>query len=139
MKLRISILMAGALVSACSQAEAPATPPPAVAVSETKSADKGPKNYKAIFGPDYQKGDIGHSKGILIDKGNAAKTVVIEHGVIHGIERGAETTKFETLDTVDLSPLSSGVKVEFLVKKGPDTIYRLFAICEILEAGKSCL
>jgi len=37
-------------------------------VSQSKSDTKGPKDYKAIFGPDYKKGDIGHSKGVVIEK-----------------------------------------------------------------------
>ena len=134
MKNTVFVLMAGACLSACSPAKAPAA-----AISQNKAANKGSKDYKALFGPDYKKGDIGHSKGVLIEKAAVNNVVTIKHGVIHGIDRGASTTEFETLETVDISPISSGADVELLVKKGPDNIYRLFAICEILEAGKSCL
>ena len=139
MKIPMIILMTGVSLSSCGQVETPATSAPTPAVSQRKSDVKGPKDYKAIFGPDYKKGDIGHSKGVVIEKAAVNNVVTIKHGVIHGIDRGASTTEFESLETVDISPLSSGANVEFLVKKGPDDIYHLFKICEILEAGKSCL
>ena len=139
MKIAITSVMAGVILSTCSEVKDPAVATPASAVSQSKSAEKGPKDYKAIFGPDYKKGDIGHSKGTITKLTSAANEVSIKHGVIHGIDRGAATTNFEVLDSANVSALSSGVNVEFLVKKGPDNIYRLFAICEILEAGKSCL
>ena len=139
MKIPMIILMTGVSLSSCGQVETPSTSAPTPAVSQRKSDVKGPKDYKAIFGPDYKKGDIGHSKGVLIDANLAANEVVIKYGVIHGIERGADTATFERLDSADISTLYAGVEVEFLVKKGPDDIYRLFAICEILEAGQSCL
>ena len=139
MKITAFILVVGVCLTSCGPAKAPAVPTPTPAVSQSKSDTKGPKDYKAIFGPDYKKGDIGHSKGVVIEKAAVNNVVTIKHGVIHGIDRGASTTEFESLETVDISPLSSGANVEFLVKKGPDDIYHLFKICEILEAGKSCL
>ena len=139
MKFNIIILAAGLVLAACSKSEAPTAPKPALEASQSKSGNKGPKDYKALFGPNYKRGDIGHSTGVLIGQETAANLAVIEHGVIHGIDRSADTTKFEILDKTDISDISSGAKVEFLVKKGPDTIYRLFAICEILEDDESCL
>ena len=139
MKINVINLIAGLMLAACSKGEAPTAQKPTLEASQSKSGNKGAKDYKAQFGPDYKRGDIGHSTGILIGQETAANVAVIEHGVIHGIDRGADTTKFEILDEANLSALSSGTKVEFLVKKGPDNIYRLFAICEILEDGKNCL
>lgn len=139
MKITITILIAGVILSSCGEVKEPATPKNTSTVSQNEYADNSPKDYKAMFGPDYRKGDIGHSTGVIIDEGLETNVVVIEHGMIHGIKRGADTTKFEILDKVDLSAMSSGVEVEFLVKRGTDNIYRLFAICEILEKGKSCL
>ena len=72
MKNTVFILMAGACLSACSPAKAPAA-----AISQNKAVNKGSKDYKALFGPDYKKGDIGHSKGVLTDKGPADKGVTI--------------------------------------------------------------
>lgn len=139
MKVTTIILIGGIILSSCGKIEETVSPTPTKTISQNESDDKNSKDYKAMFGPDYQKGDIGHSTGVIIDEGLATNVIVIEHGTIHGIESGADTTKFEILDEVDPSPMISGTNVEFLVKKGTDNIYRIFAICEVLEDEKSCL
>ena len=89
MKITAFILVVGVCLSSCGPAKAPAVPTPTPAVSQSQSDAKGPKDYKAIFGPDYKKGDIGHSKGVVIEKAVANNAVTIKHGVIHGIDRAA--------------------------------------------------
>ena len=103
---------------------------------DTASAHSKP-NMTEMFGPDYKKGDIGHSTGYI--QSINAEEVTIEHATVHGTGIEAKTTNFEVLDSADLSELAENDHVEFLVRKGSDSVYRLLAICNMGATGDKCL
>ena len=100
---------------------------------------KAPTDYKAMFGADYKRGDIGHSTGVVEITDNGASSITIAHGMIHGIDRQASTTTFPIPDNVALEDIDEGDRVEFLVKKEGDNTYSMFKICEIQESSEKCL
>ena len=95
-------------------------------------------NMTELFGPDYKKGDIGHSFGTLKNLSTEGR-VVIEHSKIHGTEIEASTTEFEVLPGADLSELTESNRVEFLIKKGDDDGYRVLSICKVTAENSKCL
>ncbi|MEO1019654.1 MAG: copper-binding protein [Pseudomonadota bacterium] len=96
-------------------------------------------DMKALFGEDYQKGDIGHAYG-TVQSINADRTnLVIDHGPIHGIDMAAMTMGFDVLAEADLSGIEEGDRVEFLVRKGRDGSYRIMTICTMKDDDVDCL
>lgn len=51
----------------------------------------------------------------------------------------AMTMGFDVLKDTNLVGIEGGEKVEFLVKKGADGIYRVFALCGLNAQGPECL
>lgn len=100
---------------------------------------KGGLDYKKMFGPDYKRGDVGHSFGTVVSVAPDADYITLDHGKIHGIGMGAMTMGFDVLKDADVTDLQKGTKVEFLVKKGLDGSYRVFSICDMAGQDKSCL
>lgn len=110
-----------------------------VSASGTNSStDDSKPDMTELFGPDYKKGDIGHSFGV-INTITAAGNLVIEHGKIHGTDIEATTTELEVLSSADLAELIENSRVEFLVKKGHDHEYRVLSICKITTENPKCL
>lgn len=106
-----------------------------------QSASAKPKpDMKKTFGPNYKKGDVGHAfgtvKAIALDDG---KSVEIEHGVVHGTALEPNTSVFEVLDNADVTTITPDNRVEFLVWKGDDDVYRLYSICALEENVDKCL
>ena len=95
-------------------------------------------NMTEMFGPDYKKGDIGHSTG-AIKSITLGRDLVIEHAEIHGTGIEAAVTGFEVLDNADISELSENDHVEFFVKRGDDNVYRLLSICNMGAEKLKCL
>jgi len=104
-----------------------------------KKPSKAPTDYKAMFGPDYKRGDIGHSTGVVENTDNGASSITIAHGTIHGIDRQASTTTFPIPENVALQDIDQGDRVEFLVKRESDNTYSMFKICEIQQSSEKCL
>ena len=94
-------------------------------------------DMKAMFGPNYQKGDIGHSKGMVTDINSGI--VTINHGVVHGTSMKAKVSVFEALPSAKDPRVSIGDQVEFLLKRGDDSKYRLLNICRLSANEASCL
>lgn len=107
-------------------------------VESTAASDDSKPDMTELFGPDYKKGDIGHSFGV-IKAMTVAGNLVVEHGKIHGTDIEATTTEFEVLDSADLSELIENSHVEFLVKKDHDDEYRVLSICKITTENSKCL
>lgn len=107
--------------------------------SDLAEATKPKKDMKAMFGEDYKPGDIGHSFGEIVSIAPDGKYATIDHGEIHGINMGPMTMGFDALDSADLSAVSSGDNVEFVVKKGRDGSYRILSICALEPGQKKCL
>ena len=107
-------------------------------VESTAASDDSKPDMTELFGPDYKKGDIGHSFGV-IKAMTVAGNLVVEHGKIHGTDIEATTTEFEVLDSADLSELIENSHVEFLVKKDHDDEYRVLSICNITTENSKCL
>lgn len=103
------------------------------------AAAKPKPDMKKMFGPDYKKGDIGHSKGVVQSIDIGSNQMIIDHGTVHGTSVVAAVTNFEAMEATDISKISEGVRVEFLVKKGTDGVYRLLSICDLGEDGTKCL
>lgn len=110
------------------------------AMESPPSGKKGGMDYKAMFGPDYKKGDVGHSTGTVISKAPEADYITIDHGKIHGMGMGAMTMGFDVPETVDLSDIEEGAEVEFLIKKGQEEgTFLVFALCDMDAEGPQCL
>lgn len=148
MKTTYTLLAATALMlAACGEAEQTAEMDHSghdmtAAASGDKAAAGKPKgglDYKKMFGPDYKRGDVGHSFGTVMSVAPGADYITLDHGKIHGIGMGAMTMGFDVLKEADVSGLEKGTKVEFLVKKGLDGTYRVFAICDMGGSDSSCL
>lgn len=112
---------------------------PELATEQAQEKPKSGTDYKAKFGPDYKPGDVGHSKGVIANISDAPATVTIEHGDIHGIGGQPGTSTFAPLGSAELTGLDAGERVEFLVRKGEDDIFRLYLICELDEGSATCL
>ena len=111
---------------------------PSIITESSETPHSSKPNMTEMFGPNYQKGDIDHSTGVV--KSIAlGSDLVIEHGEIHGTVIGAAITSFEVLDNTDISELSEKDYVEFLVKRGDDNVYRLLSICNMGAEKLKCL
>ena len=136
----ISIVSLTALLCAsCSTPQSANAPlktgePPIAKDSTTSKPD-----MKAMFGPDYQKGDIGHSTGMVTSVDTDKGLITIDHGILHGTSIVAGASTFETLPSAKSAIVSAGDKIEFLVKKGSDGTYRLLKICAIAKDEAGCL
>jgi len=97
------------------------------------------KDMKALFGDDYQPGDIGHAFGEIVSIAPDGPFLTIDHGPIHGIGMGAMTMEFDVLSDVDVSGIDAGDKVEFLVKKSDAGTYDVMAICDLQSEEAKCL
>ena len=97
------------------------------------------KDMKALFGDDYEPGDIGHSFGEIISIVQDGRFLIIDHGPIHGIDMAAMKMEFAVLADVDLSDIDEGDKVEFLVKKSSSGTYEVMAICDRGSEEVKCL
>lgn len=107
-------------------------------VSSQKENDKG-KQMQAIFGPDYKRGDIGHSIGHVQSVDKTKSFITINHGVIHGTHMGSMEQTLEHLEKVERVDFRAGEEVKFLVRKGRDDTYRIFMICSMDKEGPECL
>ena len=96
-------------------------------------------DMKALFGPDYKKGDIGHSTGVVTAIDVSSDHITINHGTVHGTSLEAAVSRFERLPNTKSVTLTPNDKVEFLLKKGSDSQYRLLAICAIKAPETRCL
>ena len=94
-------------------------------------------DMKAMFGPNYQKGDIGHSKGLVTDI--SSSLITVDHSVVHGTLIKAAVSAFETLPSAKSGMISKGDQVEFLLKRGGDSQYRVLNICRLPANETSCL
>lgn len=103
-----------------------------------KASKKSKPSMAEMFGPDYKKGDIGHSTGI-IKSITVAGSLIIEHAKMHGTKIDAQTTEFEVLDSADISELAESNRVEFVTKRGKDDVYRVFKICKLSAGKRKCL
>ena len=107
--------------------------------ASTPETKKKPPDMKALFGEDYQLGDIGHAYGDIVSISDPGTSITIDHGPIHGTQIRPSTSELEMTTGADLTGLSAGDPVEFLVRKGDDSIYRVMSICKMQPAGKNCL
>ncbi|MAI91763.1 MAG: hypothetical protein CBB65_15105 [Hyphomonadaceae bacterium TMED5] len=83
---------------------------------------------------------VAHSTGTVRSVGNQGDFLTIEHGPFTGgFEMGAMTMGFETLGGVDLSGISEGDEVAFMVKQGRDNSFRITAVCNTATNGADCL
>lgn len=102
-------------------------------------ASAGKHNMSAMFGPDYMKGDVGHSTGTVVSVNLQDDYITIDHGEVHGIGMGPMTMGFEALGDADLAGLAPEDRVEFLVRMGETGSYGVFMICKMNAAGEGCL
>lgn len=101
--------------------------------------EKKPPDMKALFGEEYQPGDIGHAFGDVVFVSADGAQITINHGPIHGTPTPPATSQFEVIYAEDLSGISVSDPVEFLVRKGEDGTYRINAICKMKQEGTGCL
>lgn len=130
-------------VSACSHA-GPAiseSSPSSTSAELSNNNEEGKSGHdmKAMFGPDYKKGDIGHSTGVVKSVDPETAYMVIDHGPVHGTSMGPMTMAFETSASIDVSKFSANDKVEFLVRLDEEGAYSIFAICDTVKDGPKCL
>lgn len=83
--------------------------------------------------------DIGHASGVIKSISNDAGFVTIDHGPVSGIGMDAMTMGFDLMGEADLSGLSEGDEVSFMLKRGRDGSYRVMAICNTAAGGEDCL
>ena len=110
----------------------------AATIDSNGTSSHSKPNMTEMFGPDYKKGDIGHSTGI-IELITTDGDLVIDHAKIHGTSIEAATTGFEVLNSADISNLAGGDYVEFLIKKDHDDVYRLLSVCKMTTSSAKCL
>lgn len=135
------IVALGLLLTGCAQEVVPEQAKTVVPVKSQGDtvAPAGKPDMKVMFGADYKKGDIGHSIGVLMAIKNDGAMLTIEHGTVHGTSVEANTTDFALLGDLDVSTLSETNRVEFLVKRGGDDVYRLLKICDLGPTSAKCL
>lgn len=131
-------LLAFWLVS-CAPAPATDTSKIEAAASEDAAKTKKSVDMKALFGDDYQPGDIGHAFGEVVSTSQQTASITIDHGPIHGTPNPAATSKFDVIASEEITALSGGDQVEFLVRKGDDGTYRVSEICKMEKGSGSCL
>lgn len=133
------VSLAAYLCVSCSVHESPAAPvdlnEPSVAAENTS---KKP-DMKAMFGQDYEKGDIGHSKGMITEVDASTGLITINHSTVHGTSIESAVSRFETLPGTKNITLKPSDQVEFLLKKGDDNKYRVLKICTIMANETGCL
>ena len=141
MKMRSNLIMSLAILLCVSCSDTKSTTQ-AVEIDKHPIATRetAPKpDMKAMFGPNYQKGDIGHSKGIVTAVDTNAGPITIDHGVVHGTLIEAAVSTFEMLPSTKNISLTPNDQVEFLIKKDNDSTYRLLKICVFTAPETGCL
>jgi Cu/Ag efflux protein CusF len=100
-------------------------------------------NHEAMNSGNHDMGSmsegIGHGNGVIQAIGSQEGSLIIQHGPIEGIGMGAMTMGFDIMGDVDLSGLSEGDNVAFMVKQGRDGSYRVMTICDTDKSGADCL
>ena len=141
MKIKSSLIISLTMIL-CISCSDTNSPNKAVKIDKhlTATGEAAPKpDMKAMFGPNYQKGDIGHSKGIVTAVDANTGRITIDHGTLHGTLIEAAVSPFETLPSAKNIILTPNDQVEFLVKKGNDSTYRLLKICVFTAPETGCL
>ena len=109
-----------------------------VSVAQPDTAKKS-VDMKALFGEDYRPGDIGHAFGSIVSVADLPDNLTVDHGPIHGTPIEPATSQLRVLPDAKISVVSEGDRVEFLVKKGDDGIYRVSAMCRMNTDDEKCL
>lgn len=82
---------------------------------------------------------IGHGTGTVQSVSSEGDFLSIAHGPLEGIDMGAMTMGFEAAEGVDLSGITDGDDVAFMVEVDTAGDLQLTAICDTGDDGADCL